>query len=91
MALFGDFTHEIWTKPKLHITSHPYYETKSFAKKHFLQKIYRVDIVNEIYPATKSRSNTKLLKAFSDDLAFCRHGLPNFTKIESDVVNNSKY
>ena len=37
--------------------------------------------VNELFPTTISWSNTKPLKAFSDDLAFCRRGLPVFTKL----------
>ena len=45
LDLFGDISAEIWIKQKLHNTSRPsYYETKSFAKKHVLKKIYKVDI-----------------------------------------------
>ena len=79
LAWFSDFSSEIRIKQRLHITLRPCSETKSFAKKHFLKKIYKVDIVNELFLA--SWSNTKLLRAFSDNLAFCRDGLSVFTKL----------
>ena len=68
-------------KQKLHIASRPYYATKSFPKNHILKKIYKIDIINELFPATKGWSNTKFLKAFSDDIAFCRPGLQIFTEL----------
>ena len=81
LAWFSDFSAEIRINQRLHITFRPCYKTKSFAKKkkHFLKKIYKVDIVNKLFLA--SWSNTKLLRAFSDNLAFCRDGLSVFTKL----------
>ena len=46
---------------------------KVLPKKHIVQKIYKVDIVKELFLA--SWSSSKLLEAFWDNLAFCRHSL----------------
>ena len=73
-------------KQMLHSTSRPCYENKNFAKKSFLKKFTKYTFlsnftVNEVFPTTMYWSNTKLLKAFSDDVAFFRHGLSVFTKL----------
>ena len=44
LDLFGGISAEIWIEQKLHNTSRPCYKIKDFAKKHFLKKIYKVDI-----------------------------------------------
>ena len=62
LALFGDFSADIWIKQKLHITFRPCYETKIFAKKTLSKKIYEVDIVNELFLI--SWSNIKLFFFF---------------------------
>ena len=72
LALFGDFSAENLNKTEV--------GTKSFAKNAFLKKITKLTFVsnftvNIYFPATMSWPNTKLVKAFSDVLAFLRHGL----------------
>ena len=59
---------------------------KALLKNTFLKKIYKVDIVNELFLA--SWSNTKLLKVFSDNLAFCRHGSSVFNLMFLTSVND---
>ena len=60
---------------------------KALLKNTFLKTFTKLTLVsnftvNELFPATISWSNTRLLKAFSDDfLAFFRHGLSVFTKL----------
>ena len=59
---------------------------KALPKNTFLKKFTKLTLVsnftvNKSFPATVSWSNTKLLKAFSDDLAFRRNGLSVFTKL----------
>ena len=73
-------------KQMLHNTSRPCYEIKKFAQNRLLKKFTKLTFVsnftvNELFPITINWSNTKLLKAFSDDLAFFRHGLSVFTKL----------
>ena len=61
LDLLGDISAETWIKQKLHNTS--CYETKSFAKKHFLKKFTNLTFVsnftvNELFPPAMSWSNT---------------------------------
>ena len=89
LSLFGDFPAEIWIKQKLHNTSRSCFHVmklKALLKNTFLKTFTKLTLVsnftvNELFPATISWSNTTLLKAFSDDLAFFRHGLSVFTKL----------
>ena len=59
---------------------------KALPKNNFLKKFTNLTIVsnfttNELFPTTINGSNTKLLKTFSNDLAFSRHGLSVFAKL----------
>ena len=81
LALFDDFPLKSeWNRSctvlRIHIM-----KLKSLPKSTFLKKTDQVDIFNELFPATKSWSNTKLMKTFSDNLPFCRHGLSIFTEL----------
>ena len=87
LALFGDFSAEIWIKQKLHNSSLPCYETRSFAKKQCLKKIAKLIFtsnftIKELFPQL-----IKYLTAFSDYLAFFQHGLSVFIKLNLMLTN----
>ena len=87
LALFRNFSAEILVKQKLNNTSRPCKDIKSFTKKHFLKNFLQswhslvISLSMNYFPPAISWSNTWLLKAFSDDLAFLQHSLSESAKL----------